>query len=148
MISMDIGGPAGTFGCPTAGERLFLNSDFPVWFKNSIVVTILTFGRVFFDLLAGYALAGLRFRGRSAVFFRAHRRHGRSRRRAPDPQVPRHKPAGNLRLYFGMIIPLLADAAGVYIMKKLLRVKQAKVDGAGTFRTFWSIVLPMSFPRS
>ncbi|RNL51940.1 carbohydrate ABC transporter permease [Arthrobacter oryzae] len=44
--------------------------------------------------------------------------------------------------YFGMIIPLLADAAGVFIMKNFFESipvsveEQAKVDGAGTFRTF------------
>ena len=37
--------------------------------KNSVIVTLsITFLRVFLDSLAGYALARLRFRGRSAVF--------------------------------------------------------------------------------
>src|SRR5690349_1666205 len=41
-----------------AYERLFLRSDFPVWFANSAIVTIcVTLGRVFFCSLAGYALA-------------------------------------------------------------------------------------------
>ena len=53
----------------SAYARLFLRSDFPVWFANSAVVTILvTAGRVFFDALAGYALARLRFRGRGVVY--------------------------------------------------------------------------------
>ena len=49
--------------------KLFLNSDFPLWFGNSVVVTVfVTCGRVFFDLLAGYALARIPFRGRSVIF--------------------------------------------------------------------------------
>lgn len=52
-----------------AYKKLFLNSDFPVWFKNSFIVTIVvTLGRVFFDSLAGYALARIDFRGRNVVF--------------------------------------------------------------------------------
>ena len=52
-----------------AYERLFRNSDFPSWFVNSAIVTIfVTAGRVFFNSLAGYALARLRFRGRGVVF--------------------------------------------------------------------------------
>src|SRR5690625_5048865 len=40
-----------------AYEHLFLRSDFPVWFMNSAIVTVLvTLGRVFFVSLAGYAL--------------------------------------------------------------------------------------------
>jgi multiple sugar transport system permease protein len=51
-----------------------------------------------------------------------------------------------------MIIPLLVDAAGVFIMKNFFESiptsveEQARIDGAGTFRTFWSIVLPMARP--
>ncbi len=38
--------------------RKLSQADFPRWFMNSVVVTIcVTFGRVFFDSLAGYALA-------------------------------------------------------------------------------------------
>jgi multiple sugar transport system permease protein len=54
--------------------------------------------------------------------------------------------------YAGMILPLLVDAAGVFIMKNFFTSipvaveEAARIDGAGTFRTFWSVVLPMSRP--
>ncbi|HTJ36908.1 MAG TPA: carbohydrate ABC transporter permease, partial [Dactylosporangium sp.] len=54
--------------------------------------------------------------------------------------------------YAGLIIPLLADAAGVFIMKQFFESipvsveEAARIDGAGTFRTFWSVVLPMARP--
>jgi multiple sugar transport system permease protein len=54
--------------------------------------------------------------------------------------------------YAGMIIPLLCDAAGVFIMKNFFESiprsveEAAKLDGASTFRTFWSVVLPMARP--
>ena len=52
-----------------AYQRLFQNSDFPRWFANSVLVTVVvTAGRVFFNSLAGYALARLRFPGRKLVF--------------------------------------------------------------------------------
>ena len=52
-----------------AYQTLFKNSDYPLWFKNSVIVTlIVTVGRVFFVSLAGYSLARLKFRGRSLVF--------------------------------------------------------------------------------
>ena len=46
-----------------------------------------------------------------------------------------------------------ADAAGVFIMKNFFESipvsveEQARIDGAGVFRTFWSIVLPMARAR-
>ncbi len=54
--------------------------------------------------------------------------------------------------YAGMIIPLLADAAGVFIMRQFfinipLEVEEAaRIDGDSTLRTFWSVVLPMARP--
>ncbi len=54
--------------------------------------------------------------------------------------------------YAGMIIPLLVDAAGVFIMKNFFESipvsveEQARIDGAGSFRVFWSVVLPMARP--
>ncbi|MEE3920119.1 hypothetical protein V2I01_23415 [Micromonospora sp. BRA006-A] len=50
-------------------ERIFAGTNFPLWLGNSVLVTVLvTVGRVFFASLAGYALARLRFRGRTGLF--------------------------------------------------------------------------------
>lgn len=136
-----------------AYNTLFANSDFPLWFRNSFVVTIVvTLGRVFFNSLAGYALARLNFRGRSTV-------NALVIAVMAVPGVvlliPKFLVINSLGIYdsfAGMIIPLLADAAGVFIMKNFFESipvsveEQARIDGAGTFRTFWSIVLPMATP--
>src|SRR5689334_23248793 len=45
--------------------HIFEGTNFPLWLLNSVLVTVLaTGGRIFFDSLAGYALARLRFGGR------------------------------------------------------------------------------------
>lgn len=132
---------------------LFGNSDFPTWVKNSFVVTVfVTVGRVFFGSLAGYALARLRFYGRSFIFaaFVAVMA-------VPGVVllIPKFLVINQLAIfdsYPGMILPLLVDAAGVFIMKNFFESipssieEQAAIDGAGTFRIFWSIVLPMATP--
>lgn len=136
-----------------AYTTLFANSDFPIWFRNSFVVTVVvTVGRVFFNSLAGYALARLNFRGRTTV-------NALVIAVMAVPGVvlliPKFLVINTLGIYdsfAGMIIPLLADAAGVFIMKNFFESipvsieEQARIDGAGTFRTFWSIVLPMATP--
>ena len=136
-----------------AYSRLFLHSDFPVWFGNSVLVTAcVTAGRVFIDSLAGYALARVAFRGRGIVFA------GLVAVMAVPGVVlliPKFLVINQLGIYdsyAGMIIPLLADAAGIFIMKNFFESiprsveEAAKIDGAGTFRTYWSIVLPMARP--
>lgn len=136
-----------------AYERLFLRSDFPTWFRNSAVVTVtVTIARVLINSLAGYALARLRFRGRGLIFA------GVVAVMAVPPVVlliPKFLVINQLGMYdafSGMIIPLLADAAGVFIMKNFFESipvsveEAARIDGAGLFRTYWSVVLPMARP--
>jgi multiple sugar transport system permease protein len=136
-----------------AYQNLFLRSDFPLWFRNSVVVTlIVTVGRVFINSLAGYALARLQFRGRAFVFaFLV------AIMAVPGVVllIPRFLVINQLGIYDsfgGMIIPLLADAAGIFIMKNFFESippsieEAARIDGAGPFRTYWSVVLPMATP--
>jgi multiple sugar transport system permease protein len=116
------------------------------------VAVFVTAGRVFFDSLAGYALARLRFRGRGVVFAAL---IGVMAVPSVVLLIPKFLVINQLGIYdsyAGMIIPLLVDAAGVFIMKNFFESippsveEQARIDGAGTFRVFWSIVLPMARP--
>ena len=136
-----------------AYSRLFLHSDFPLWFKNSLIVTIfVTIGRVFFDSLAGYALARLRFPGRNLIYLTLVAVMSVPGVALMIPKFLVIKSLGIYDTYAGMIFPLLVDAGGVFIMKNFLESiprsveEQAVVDRAGTFRIFWSIVLPMARP--
>jgi multiple sugar transport system permease protein len=133
--------------------RTLAEQDFPRWAANSVFVSVtITVGRVVFDSLAGYALSRLRFRGRNAVF-------GAVLAVIAVPSVvlliPKFLVLNQLGMYdsySGMIIPLLVDGAGVFIMKQFFDTvpvsveEAARIDGAGPLRTFWSVVLPMSKP--
>ncbi|UAJ79082.1 carbohydrate ABC transporter permease [Leifsonia sp. ZF2019] len=136
-----------------AYTKLFLNSDFPTWFANSVIVTVfVTLGRVFFNSLAGYALARLHFRGRGVIFAGLVAVMSVPMVVLLIPKFLVINQLGIYDSYAGMILPLLTDAAGVFIMKNFFESipasleEQARIDGAGTFRVFWSIVLPMARP--
>lgn len=136
-----------------AYETLFVNSDFPTWFMNSFVITVtVTLGRVLFCSMAGYALARIPFRGRSVLFALLIAVMAVPNVVLLIPKFLVINQLGMYDAYSGMVIPLLVDAAGVFIMKNFFETipvsveEQARVDGAGTFRTFWSIVLPMARP--
>ncbi|WP_431799382.1 carbohydrate ABC transporter permease [Microbacterium kunmingense] len=136
-----------------AYETLFGRSDFPLWFVNSTIVTVVvTLGRVFFVSLAGYALARLHFRGRGAIFALV---VGVMAVPAVVLLIPKFLVLNQIGIYdtyAAMILPLLVDAAGVFIMKNFFESipvsveEQARIDGAGAFRVFWSVVLPMARP--
>ena len=137
----------------TAAYQSLFQQDFPLWFGNSVVVAVLvTLGRVFFDSLAGYALARLRFRGRGAVSLAIVATMAVPGVVLLIPKFLIIKQFGIYDTYAGMVVPLLADAAGVFIMKNFFESvpvsleEAAKLDGAGVFRTFWSVVLPIARP--
>lgn len=136
-----------------AYEKLFVSSDFPTWFANSAIVTVcVTIGRVFFASLAGYALARLHFRGRSVIFAGLVAVMSVPTVVLLIPKFLVINQLGIYDSYAGMILPLLVDAAGVFIMKNFFESipvsveEQARIDGAGSFRVFWSVVLPMARP--
>lgn len=127
--------------------------DFPRWFANSVVVALfVTAGRLLFDSMAGYALARLRFRGRGAVFSAVIAVMAVPGVVLLIPKFLVIRQLGIYDSYPGLIIPLLTDAAGVFIMKQFFESvpasieEAAHIDGAGIFRTFWSVVLPMARP--
>jgi len=136
-----------------AYERLFGDVPFPLWAGNTVMIsTIVTIGRVFFDSLAGYALSRLKFRGRAFVFAAFIAILSVPGVVLLIPRFLILQQLGLYDTYGGMIIPLLSTAAGVFIMKQFfdsipVSVEEAaRIDGASTFRTYWTIVLPMARP--
>ncbi|MCZ7376221.1 carbohydrate ABC transporter permease [Micromonospora sp. WMMC250] len=134
-------------------ERIFGGTNFPLWLGNSLLVTVLvTVGRVFFDSLAGYALARLRFAGRGGLFAAVIAVMAVPGVVLLIPKFLVLNQLGIYNSYAGLVVPLLADAAGVFIMKQFFESipvsveEAARIDGASIFRTFWSVVLPMAKP--
>lgn len=126
---------------------------FPTWLKNSVVIAlIVTVARVFFDSLAGYALSRLRFKGRGFVFAALLAVMAVPGVALLIPKFLMVNYLGIYDTYTAMILPLIVDAAGVFIMKQFFDSvpvsieEAARMDGASIFRTFWSVVLPMARP--
>jgi multiple sugar transport system permease protein len=141
-----------------AWQSIFGMSDIsrvPVmkWLQNSVLIAVVvTALRVFLDSLAGYALSRLQFRGRGFVFAALLAVMAVPGVALLIPKFLMVNYLGIYDTYTAMILPLIVDAAGVFIMKQFFDSipvsieEAARMDGASIFRTFWSVVLPMARP--
>jgi cellobiose transport system permease protein len=121
---------------------------------NSLVVSsVITVSTVLLCTLAGFAFGKLRFRGRNVLF-------GITLGTMMIPPtlavVPLYSIMADLGLagtLSSVILPSLCTAFGVFFMRQYLiqalpdeLLEAARVDGATSLRTFWSIVLPIARP--
>jgi cellobiose transport system permease protein len=121
--------------------------------NSLIVTTVVTVSVLFLSSLAGFAFAKLRFKGKNFLFFFL----------IATLTIP--PSLGIIALYIMMskfgwlyelkavIVPGLVSAFAVFYMRQFIEdaipdelIEAGRVDGASTFRVFWSIVLPALRP--
>jgi alpha-1,4-digalacturonate transport system permease protein len=123
------------------------------YFTNSVIVTsIATVLTLTINSMAAYAFAKYNFRGRDGLFVLT-----LAMIMIPLQVIliPIYLVVANLGLvntYWGMIIPAAATPTGVFILRQYMLtipdelIEAARIDGAGEFRIFARIVLPLCRP--
>lgn len=121
------------------GNSLFVSS----------VVTVLA---LFFHTMAGYALARLRFPGRETIFIAIFSTFLVSLPVIIVPLFIMVRSMGLLNSYAGIIIPSIFNAFGIFLLRQYYLSlpreleEAALIDGAGYWRIYWSVILPLSRP--
>ena len=122
-------------------------------FANSLVVSVaITVGSLLFNTLAGYAFAKLRFAGRERVFQGLLAALVVPAQVAMLPLFLLMKQLGLVNSYGGVVLPALAGVFGIFLVRQYARsipdelLEAARIDGAGEWRIFFRIVLPMLKP--
>jgi multiple sugar transport system permease protein len=147
----------------------FLTSDRPIgrWIFNSmfLAVTITTL-QMFYSSLIAYTFAKRTFPGRDFLFFM-----GLATMMLPTevlliPQylIWKNMPLlggnnlmgvgghGGLDSYWPLIVPAIASPFTIFLLRQYMRsipdslIDAARMDGAGHFKIYWKIVLPLSRP--
>jgi len=134
-------------------RTLFTRLDFVTYFTNTAVVAIaITLGNIIFCSMLGYALAKLTFPGKKLIF-------GVVLATLMVPGIVTFVPLfvlvsnlGMVNTLPGLIFPFLAGPFGVFLMRQFMQslpdelIHAARVDGAGEWRIFRSIILPLCKP--
>ena len=120
--------------------------------NSSIVALAATLLSLLFNSMAGYALAKLRFRGRDGLF----------RLLVAGLVIPAQvtmlplflllRAMGLVNTYLGAIVPAMATIFGIFLIRQYALsipddlLDAARLDGAGEFRIYWSVVVPSLRP--
>ncbi|WP_442956466.1 carbohydrate ABC transporter permease [Paenibacillus sp. YIM B09110] len=127
--------------------------SFSLFYMNSLKISILsTLGTILVCSMAGYALAKLNFKGKGLLFSLM-----MAFMMIPEQAtlVPRYimiKEMGLYDTHTSLILLGLFSSYFTFLLRQFMlgihsdMLEAAELDGAGFFRVFWSVVLPLSQP--
>ena len=132
---------------------VFTQVDFVRYIWNTFFVSaVVTLVALVFHSMAGFALARLRFPGRDAIFLAMFATFLISLPVIIVPLFVLVRALGLLDSYAGLIIPSIFNAFGIFLLRQFYLAvpreleEAALVDGAGYFRIWWSVMVPLSRP--
>lgn len=134
-------------------RALFVRMNLGRYLLNSAVLSVgVTLISLLVNSMAGYAFAKLRFRGRDRLF-----RFLLAALVVPAqvtmlPLFLLLKELGFINTYWGIVVPGLASVFGIFLIRQYALsvpddlLDAARIDGAGEFRLYATVVLPLLKP--
>ena len=137
----------------TGFEALFQQSDILLWTRNTLIVSSTgVLSQIVLCSLAGYGFARLKFPGRNFGFFAIVATIMIPTQLLMVPTYILFTRLGLIDTLGAAIVPWLASAFGIFLMRQFFLSmpyeleESARLDGAGPFRTFFTIMLPNARP--
>ncbi len=123
------------------------------WLLNSLIVSLgTTIGVLVLSSLAGYGFARLDFPFRRTLFILVLLGLAIPQQAVILPQHRLFAELGLHNSYPGLILPALVGPFGVFFMTQYFRAipieldEAAMLDGASRLRTFWTVLVPLTWP--
>jgi multiple sugar transport system permease protein len=132
--------------------ELFVKLDFGRYLVNTLLIVVICMAGLLLMAAAGYGFAKFNFPGRDALFFLV-----LVTMMIPSQvtMIPSYLILNGMHLtntIVGIALPMLVSGFSVFLFRQFMRtipdevLEAARIDGAGEWRIFQSIVLPMSRP--
>ncbi len=121
---------------------------------NTVLTSIAgTFGHLLLASMAAYALAKIKFPGRNGMFQLVQMSLMFNATVTAITQFILMSALHWLDTYWALIVPAWCSSLGLYLMKQFMDtnvndsvLESSRLDGAGEFKTFWVIAMPMVKP--
>ena len=127
--------------------------DIKQLFINSICVSlVVTFLQLLTSSLAGYAFARIKFKGKSIIFMAYLVTMMIPMQVVVVPLFIEMRELNSIDSYLGLGLPMIVSAFGVFFMRQAMmgipkEIEEAAIlDGAGHFRIFLRIAIPLTIP--
>jgi multiple sugar transport system permease protein len=132
---------------------LWSRLDLPRYLANSLLLAVVTTAlSLLCNTLGGYAFAKLRFSGRERLFRLLLATMVIPGQVGMLPLFLMLKTLGLVNTYAGVVLPGMASVFGIFMIRQYVRsipdslLDAARIDGAGEWRIFRSVVLPLCRP--
>lgn len=133
--------------------QAFQMYDYMRYFMNSVFVTVVaTILTLLINSMAAFAFAKYNFRGRDGLFVLTLAMIMIPLQVILIPMYLVVSSLGLVNTYWGMIIPAAATPTGVFVIRQYMLtipdelIESARIDGAGEFRIYARIMLPLARP--
>lgn len=133
--------------------QVFSVAPFGRYYVNSTIVAVATtIGQVLTSLAAGFAFARLKFPGKNLIFMVLLAALLVPFEVVFTPLISLLSEFGWLNSFQGLIVPNVPSILGAFLFRQFFlnfpsEIEDAtRVDGAGVWRRFWSVMTPMAAP--
>jgi len=134
-------------------SQAFQMYDYMRYFMNSVFITVVaTMLTLLINSMAAFAFAKYNFRGRDGLFVLTLAMIMIPLQVILIPMYLVVSSLGLVNTYWGMIIPAAATPTGVFVIRQYMLtipdelIESARIDGAGEFRIYARIMLPLARP--
>jgi multiple sugar transport system permease protein len=134
-------------------QQTLANDGLVRWTLNSLIYSIVSIVlALLLASLAGYAFAKKKFAGRDVMFWSFVAMLMVPGQITIVPLFLLVAEMGGINTYWGLIVPTLANAQAVFLLRQFIRdlpdelIEAAKLDGASEFHIYARIIMPLTYP--
>lgn len=134
-------------------EFIFTRGPILRWLLNSTVITVIpVLSQIFLCTLLGYIFAKKQFKGKEFIFWTMMAMVMIPKQLLIIPHYIMYSWFEWINTYYPLIVPELWAIMGVFLLRQFMQSipkeleEAAYMDGAGDFRIFFKIIMPLSVP--